>query len=293
MKKIFTIIATLLLCVNLIGCTDSTTKTQTSISTNTYYRDNIEDSESCQWYDNIKSNLGKEQINIMTFNGSVGFDMHNSEKIRDVMLSIEMDNPELKLLTEQYQIDFVTMNDDFTSIDLVLKLQIEDLTPVNNEITDIEKKVDNFISTLSNEMSDYEKVVAIHDWICTGKTYDYTMADKSHNLGATILGTSAVCDSFSGAFKYVCDKVGVTCLEVRGKSYSPYTNDFTEYHAWNIVCIDGNWKAVDCTYAIQMQEVENKILHDYCCIDIEESMKSFRPTSLVVGYTEEQVIGEG
>lgn len=292
MKKVFYLLVTVLLCVSLIGCTNQTTNMEVSVDTNTYYRDIISNEKLTNMYDNIRSHLGAKKIQVMNFNGAQGFQMEYSEQIKDVLLAIEMDSPELKPIIEQYAIDFEALNEDFSSINIVLALKNDDLTPVNNKIIEATEKVSKFVETLSSKMSDYEKVIAIHDWVCNGETYDYSMASEGHNMLATILGNSAVCDSFSGAFKYVCTKSGITCLEVRGKSYNPQTQEYSDYHAWNIVFIDGKWRAVDCTYAIQLQEVKGKIPHEYCCMEISDSIKSFRPTTLVVGYSEEQIIAE-
>ena len=292
MKKLLTFFATMLLCVNLVGCTDLTTNKQRSVATDTYYRDIIDNDELVVLYDNIKANLGEQKIVVMNFDGSQGFQLEYAENIRDVLLAIEMDCPELKPITEQYEIDFETLNEDYTSINIVLSLRTDDLSLVNNQIVKAKQKVANFVATLPEEMTDYEKVIAIHDWICIDETYDYDMANESHDMLSTILGNSGVCDSFSGAFKYVCEQVGITCLEVRGMSFNPQTQGFTEHHAWNIVFIDGKWKAVDCTYAIQLQDVKGKIPHEYCCMEISDSIKSFRPTTCIIGYSAEQVINE-
>lgn len=201
-----------------------------------------------------------------------------------------MDEPILKPITEQYSIDFVPLADDYSSIDMNLRLEATDLSSTYSQIKSTENIVDNFVTTLPNSMDDSDKIYTIYDWICNRTDYDYTISDTSHNLTQAILGNPGVCDSFSGAFKYVCDKAGITCVEVRGCSYDPQTNDYTQNHAWNLVYVNNTWKIVDCTYGVQYKT--STIPHNFCCSNIEDSLASFKPEIQVIGYTANQVYVE-
>lgn len=290
MKKVFIIIWAIVCCIWLISCSNtSPQKTTPPVSASTYYRDQMVDTQSREWYDKIKQNAGSDEIFIFNFNGFEGLDPNIPAKLKSVILAVEMDNPLLKPITEQYTIEFVALNNDYTSVDMVLRIGTVDLEETDNQIKQVERKVADFISSLPNSMNETDKVYAIYDWICDMASYDYAMSSTSHNLSSTLLKNFGVCDSFSGAFKYVCDRAGITCIEVRGCAFDPKTNNYTENHAWNIVYVSNTWKVVDCTYGVQYKT--STIPHDYCCISIDESVKTFKPTASVIGYQPQQIIG--
>ncbi len=86
-------------------------------------------------------------------------------------------------------------------------------------------------------MSDYDKVVCIHDYILSVNTYDYTYAVSSP-YGALIGGTS-VCHGYALAFQKLAEACGLT---------SKYLASSDRAHAYNVVLLDGQWYMVDCTW---------------------------------------------
>lgn len=89
------------------------------------------------------------------------------------------------------------------------------------------------------EMSDAEKVKALHDWICANTTY--TKGDinlpEYHTDGSILLNDSTVCEGYAKALNLLCNYAGV-------ESYYIHSND----HAWNIVKIGGHYFHVDPTW---------------------------------------------
>ena len=87
MKKVFTVIWAIVCCIWLIGCSNGSPQKVTSpVSANTYYRDQMVDTQSREWYDKIKQNIGSNEILIINFNGSAGLDPNIPIKLKSVIL---------------------------------------------------------------------------------------------------------------------------------------------------------------------------------------------------------------
>lgn len=109
---------------------------------------------------------------------------------------------------------------------------------------------------LPQDAADYEKVLAIFDYLVLHIEYDQAMANASSSLGDTwplydayyaegvFDRQKAVCDGIAKAFSLLCNIEGIPCIEVSGNS-----------HAWNRVKIQNNWYVVDATFGnLQINE---------------------------------------
>ena len=109
-------------------------------------------------------------------------------------------------------------------------------------------------------LSDYDKVRAIHDWLAENTRYDesYT-GEHSHGAAGPLLEGSAVCDGYSAAFWLLCRMSGLNCIRVSGDTGGP--------HSWNKVQVDGAWYQVDLTWDDAIYYLNgvrtDKIFYDY------------------------------
>lgn len=89
------------------------------------------------------------------------------------------------------------------------------------------------------DMSEMDKVRAVHDWIC-GKTR-YSAAGETgatdHNDASVFLMDSTVCDGYARAFNLLAHEAGIETCAVHSSD-----------HAWNIVRIGGLYFHVDTTW---------------------------------------------
>lgn len=133
------------------------------------------------------------------------------------------------------------------------------------------------------EMTDREKVRAVHDWIVNNTVYDYqnylddTIPDISHEMEGVMLRGTAVCDGYAKTFDYFMYVLGIEDEYLVGMA----TNSSGEsgLHAWNRVMIDGNWLYVDCTWDDPISNRGNILRHTYFLISYEEMSKSHTQTT--------------
>jgi len=124
-------------------------------------------------------------------------------------------------------------------------------------------KVNEALSSMNlSDKTDYEKVKAIHDYICDHVDYDYTNLDNAENTikfsayGALCEG-KAVCQGYSNAFYRMCKEVGLSVRIITGTGNGGA-------HAWNIVKIGNSTRAageyynIDCTWDGQDTETYDR-----------------------------------
>ena len=117
-----------------------------------------------------------------------------------------------------------------------------------DEEKQVDEVVNSFISSVdTNNLTDYEIMKEIHDFICSKTTYDDAAAINSNGreycataYGALVKGL-CVCQGYAVAFYRLCKELG---YGVRFVS-SPHNEGC---HAWNIVELDGKYYYVDTTW---------------------------------------------
>ena len=129
----------------------------------------------------------------------------------------------------------------------------------NAQEAEVNNYVDNFIrSNITKDMSDYEKIKAVHDYIVTNAAYvalnkiDETTVSipNTNKYGISVYSPYAlsnsentknigVCQAYAGLFQKFMDKLCIKCYYVTGKT--------TENHAWNIVKLEGKYYNIDLT----------------------------------------------
>lgn len=109
---------------------------------------------------------------------------------------------------------------------------------------------------ISDDMTDVEKVKAIHDYLIMNIVYDHELLLKVQNndptvhdyngfyLEGTLLDKKAVCEGISKTFTALCNIEGIPCVTVDGYQTN---NPNGVGHAWNKVFVDNAWYIVDCT----------------------------------------------
>lgn len=110
-------------------------------------------------------------------------------------------------------------------------------------------------SIISDQMTDYEKVLSIFDYICYNSVYDDQILNyddeatppftsfTSFYLEGVLDDGLAVCDGFSKTFSLLCNMEGIDAVRISG-------NVPTGMHAWNKVKINNVWYVVDITWSV-------------------------------------------
>ena len=124
----------------------------------------------------------------------------------------------------------------------------------NSAITKLAAEITDNIS------GDYEKALAIHDWVCNNIWYNLDSAEGGKRQPAdavtTLNNRRAVCSGFSNLMAALLRAVGIPAKTVNGCAVTIATAGWTKQqlsgeevnHAWNEAYIDGRWVIIDATW---------------------------------------------
>ncbi len=110
-----------------------------------------------------------------------------------------------------------------------------------------EQAIAEALEVIDPYMTDYQKELALHDWICDHVRYDYDIGVKSTCSYSGLVDGLAVCEGYSELFTELLHRAGIDAATVYGFIPAERPSD-NNSHAWNIVCIDGDWYYVDVTW---------------------------------------------
>ena len=118
----------------------------------------------------------------------------------------------------------------------------------------IDSEVQNITSLINDNMSDYEKVLLVHDYIVNNYEYDTRLFSETERgqenrwLDEMVKEKRGVCQGYTHLFKYVMDKIGIECQSVSATELQ---------HIWNKVKINGEWYNIDLTFDDPVLEYRN------------------------------------
>lgn len=93
------------------------------------------------------------------------------------------------------------------------------------------------IEGVTDDMSEAEKALAVHDYLVVHNSYDHSM--KNYSAYDCLVKQSSTCQGYSLAYIYVMrDLLGMECSVVISDSQN---------HSWNYLKVDGKWYHVDLT----------------------------------------------
>lgn len=181
-----------------------------------------------------------------------------------------------RIVIENPQLFFIEMSENFCAVKWVTQRRIKNGIVISSittykitdftysikrsEYADMKKSFDSRVkkalSTISDDMADWEKALAIHDYLALNVKYDRSLS-KYTAYDALVSGV-AVCQGYAMAYVYIMRELGIDCTMITSQSMG---------HAWNYVKIGGKWYHVDITKNDPLFEGKHDLLgtvnHDY------------------------------
>lgn len=120
----------------------------------------------------------------------------------------------------------------------------------------LEKARQVHAAIVTPQMSEYDQVKAIHDYLVNNTTYGGS-GNRRFTAGGALVDGFAVCDGYAMAFDLLCYLSGIDCVRVTGYA--------GEGHAWNKVKVNGSWYNVDVTWDDPVTH-QPTLIYDYFLI---------------------------
>lgn len=218
----------------------------------------------------------QDYIYLRLSNCSTSFSLYSYkiqvDDFRDIYCDVINDNPDLFYVSSSVNYSYYktsgyvsTIRPEYT----MSKSEIEGAKAVFNA------NVDKALSVVDDSMTDLQKALVIHDYICDLAVYPYDAVtnDKSlyHSAYGFFYDRNVVCAGYALAYSYLLHRLGIEC---------EYVVSTKMLHAWNSVQIDGKWYNVDLTYDDirfynNSMNVRGAMLHR-CFMKSDEYMESER-----------------
>lgn len=198
----------------------------------------------------LKTAMENREVNIVI--KYTGMDCYNKRnvdinKIKDLTEKILNEDHYLKYSIRGYRIGtsgyYGNVNIKFNFDYLTTKVQEEY----------VDKRVENILSDIiTDDMNDYAKEKAIHDYIVANVQYDTSL--QEYSAYSALAKGKSVCQGYSLLMVKMLEKVGIKSIIVESIPMN---------HAWNMVYIDNKWHHVDATWNDPVPNVPNRVLYDY------------------------------
>ena len=104
----------------------------------------------------------------------------------------------------------------------------------------VKAQAEKIVSEITTEnMSDVQKIKAVHDWICKNTVYDDGLSGdrKNHNDASVLMNDSTVCEGYARIANILYNTAGIETYYISGVG-----------HAWNVVRAGNNYFHVDTTW---------------------------------------------
>lgn len=109
----------------------------------------------------------------------------------------------------------------------------------------LEYVISRVFAHLRPNMSNIEKVKAVHDYMVRNVSYDLanlqagTIPWVDYGAYGALVNKKAVCSGYTAAFQLLMERLGIPVTTITSGSMN---------HAWNMVQLDGSWYHVDVTW---------------------------------------------
>lgn len=177
--------------------------------------------------------------------------------------AFDYDNPQFFWLANGYS--YTTMGSQVIGMTMVYsrsKSEADKIAPLFEQAA--QEIVDDALA--ADDL--FERVKIIHDAIVDRTEYTIRGASYISEADGPLVYGKALCEGYSKAFMYLCQRVGIQCICVAG-----YGN--SEAHMWNMLQLDGKWYHMDVTW-------DDNNTYDYFCIPtskitIDHTIRNYFP----------------
>lgn len=101
----------------------------------------------------------------------------------------------------------------------------------------VKEEKEAVVALVDENMSDLEKVMAIHNYIVSNHEYDYTYT--IYDIYGFFTQRTGTCSAYAKAMTYFLRELGIECSYARSDEMN---------HVWNVVKLDGMWYHIDATW---------------------------------------------
>lgn len=167
------------------------------------------------------------------------------DKITEAFSYVTQQNPEFFYVSNSYNLSYNSRTGNITTVHFNF---IDTADKIREYADSMNSRIESITASLiSDEMTDYQKAVVLHDYLVINAEYDYDVArgslidDLTGGFSAydILVCRNGVCQGYALAYMALLDKAGVDSVVAVSSEMG---------HAWNLVKIDDSWYHADVTW---------------------------------------------
>ena len=147
-----------------------------------------------------------------------------------------------------------------------------------NKIQDHQKAMEARVKKLARQaekLSEKEKELFVHDFICENVRYDKLKKAYSHEIIGPLGQGVGVCEGIAKSVKILCDALNIWCI-IAVSEANP-EKGIKYRHAWNVIRIDGKYYHLDATFDNSLGKAGGQIRYDYVNLSDPQISKDHEP----------------
>lgn len=118
----------------------------------------------------------------------------------------------------------------------------------------VTSRIDEILGEMiTDDMDDYQKEKAVHDYIVQNVDYDTTLSENT--AYAALAKENTVCQGYALLAYKMLNRAGIETRIIEGTTEAP--------HLWNLVQLDGRWYHLDCTWDDPVPSRDGYISYKY------------------------------
>lgn len=201
----------------------------------------------------------------------------NAEVLKSAFIHVSADYGGLFWISG-YSYTEYTRSDEVVSIEFAPKYTM-DYEQRKEMQQRIDQEVENFLSGISQNDSDYAKAKYVFENLIREVDYD-TEAPNSQNIISVFCEKRTVCQGYACATLYLLNQLNIPGVIVTGSANG-------EAHAWNLMLLDGEYYYMDTTWGnstyLDEESQEAKFVnYGYLAFTTEEMNETHTPDSQLV-----------
>ncbi|TKH46393.1 transglutaminase [Paenibacillus terrae] len=201
----------------------------------------------------LQAMLARNELLTFTYSG----DMRDFQKQLQNTINQAMESdPYVNFILKTYTFNYTGTS---TGVDVTLRMNFRESKAqsdyVDNTVQDVLSNI------ITNDMTDHEKVKAIHDWLVLNLKYDVPQQKYTAYEGLTT--GSTVCQGYSLLTYRMLERAGIENRIVQGVAGG-------QDHTWNLVLLDGQWYHLDTTWDDPVPDRANVVNTSYYLVTDDE-----------------------
>ncbi len=192
----------------------------------------------------------------------------DGRELSDIFFRLRLDCPEI-FWAVSFQYRFYR---DSGSVELIPEYLFD-----KGKVREHQKAMESRAAKLARpaaSMTEREKELYIHDFICSNVRYDKLKKPYSHEIIGPLGQGVGVCEGISKTVKILCDVLGIWCI-IAVSDANPEKR-IKYRHAWNIVKIGGKYYHLDATFDNSLSCGES-LRHDYFNLEDKQIFRDHEP----------------